>query len=157
MCHKDRGPRCTTCHKPAPRHRCRCPAKYASAPTTTPQHDGLPTYAAVIDPDLAASTLLPISVQSRCGGCGNEGCGYRKRQCRGPISLLVGLEMRKVQEKKEREVIAANLSDDRVVEVQERGVVETVDEKEMEDREVRGEEKDEDVKVFTESVRSLSL
>ena len=52
-------------------------------------------------------------------------------------------------------MIAANLSDDKVGEVQEGGVAERVDEKEMEDREVRGEEKDEVMKVFTKSVRSL--
>ena len=61
--------------------------------------------------------------------------------------------IRRVQEEKEREMIAANLSHERVIKLQERGVVEMIDEKEMEDRE----EKDVDVKAFTESVRSLSL
>lgn len=65
--------------------------------------------------------------------------------------------IRKVQEKKERERVAAILSDERVGEVQERGVVEAVDEKQMEQEYVKGEEKIEDVTVLTKSVRSLSL
>lgn len=65
--------------------------------------------------------------------------------------------IRKVQEKKERERVAANLSDERVGEVQERGVVEAVDEKQVEEEYVKGEEKIEDVTVLTKSVRSLSL
>lgn len=65
--------------------------------------------------------------------------------------------IRKVQEKKERERVAANLSDERAGEVQERGVTETVDEKQMEEEYVKGKEKNEDVKVLTKSVRSLSL
>ena len=102
----------------------------------------------MIDPHLTTSNLLPFSLQSRC-----RGCGYRKRHRPGPIRLLVGFVICKIQEKEKREMIAANLRDGRVVEMQEHGVGGTVDEKEMED----GEEKDEDVKVFTESVRSLSL
>ncbi len=65
--------------------------------------------------------------------------------------------IRKVQEKKERERLAANLSDEREAEVQERGVVETRDEKQMADREVKEEEKAENVKVSTKSVESMSL
>lgn len=53
--------------------------------------------------------------------------------------------------------MAASLSDEREGEVQERGIVETVDEKWMEDREVKEEEKDKDVKVLTMSVRTMSL
>lgn len=53
--------------------------------------------------------------------------------------------------------MAAILSDERVGEVQERGVVEAVDEKQMEQEYVKGEEKIEDVTVLTKSVRSLSL
>ena len=111
----------------------------------------------MIDPQPPTSTLLPVSVQSRCGGRGYGGCGYRKHQCRGPIRLLVELVIRKVQEKKERERLTAILSDERDGEVQERGVIETVDEKQMEEREVKEEKKDEDVKVLTKSVRSMSL
>lgn len=96
-------------------------------------------------------------MQSRCGGQYYGGYGYRKRQCRGPIRLLVGLVIRKVQEKKERESMTTNFSDEREGEVQERGVVETVDEKQAETRKVKEEEKDEDVKVLTKSVRSMSL
>ena len=65
--------------------------------------------------------------------------------------------IRKVQEKKEGGRLAASLSDEREGEVQERGIVETVDEKWMEDREVKEEEKDKDVKVLTMSVRTMSL
>ena len=54
--------------------------------------------------------------------------------------------IRKVQEKKERESLTLNFSDEREGEVQERGVVETVDEKQMEEGEVKEEEKDKDVK-----------
>ena len=111
----------------------------------------------MIDPHLATSTLLSISIQSRCGDCGNEGCDYRKRQRRGSIRLFVDLMIRKVQKKKERKMITINLSDEGLGEVQERGVFETVNEKEMENRGIRGEEKDEDVKVFTESVSGLEL
>lgn len=110
-----------------------------------------------MNPQPLTSTLLPLSVQSRCGASGYGGCGYRKRQCRGPIRLLVGLVIRKVQEKKEREGLAANLSDEREGEVQERGVVETMDEKQIANREVKEEEKAENVKVSTKSIESMSL
>ena len=153
MCHKNRGSRCSGCNKPAPRHRCHCPTKHASNPTVNTQYDCLPTYAETI-------TASPISVQSRCGdrsGRGYGGCGYRKRQCHGPIRLLFGLVVRKVQEKKERERLAATWSDDRDAERPELGVVETLDEKQMEERQGKAEEKDEDVKVLTKSVRSVSL
>ena len=76
------------------------------------------------------------------------------------MHLLVSLVVRKVQEKMEREGgrVAADFNDEGVGEQQERGVVERVDEKQMEEEtEVKVEEKDEDVKVMTESVRSLSL
>ena len=65
--------------------------------------------------------------------------------------------IRKLQEKKEREGLAANLSDEREGEVQERGVVETMDEKQMADSELKEEEKAENVKVLTKSVESMSL
>ena len=65
--------------------------------------------------------------------------------------------IRKVQERKERERVAASLNDETMGEVQERGVIETVDEKQMEEQYVKGEEKNKDVKVLTKSVRSLSL
>ncbi len=65
--------------------------------------------------------------------------------------------IRKVQEKKEREGLAANLSDEREGEVQERGVVETMDEKQIANREVKEEEKAENVKVSTKSIESMSL
>lgn len=157
MCHQNRGPRCSSCHKPAPRHRCHCPAKYASAQAATIQHDGLPTYAAATDPQPPVSAPLPISVQSRWGAHSYGGCGYRKRQCRGPVHLLVGLVIRKVQEKKERKRLAADLSDETESEQQERGVVERMDEKQMEGGELKEEEQDKDVKVLTKSVRSMSL
>ena len=96
-------------------------------------------------------------MQSRCGGQNYGGCGYRKRQSRGLIRLLVGLVVRKVQEKKERESLTTNFSDEREGEVQERGVVETVDEKQAEARNVKEAEKGEDVKALAESVRSMSL
>lgn len=53
--------------------------------------------------------------------------------------------------------MAATLSDDRAGEKQERGVVDTLDEKQMDERERKEEEKDEDVKVLTKSVGSISL
>ena len=160
MCCKNRGPRCSTCHKSAPYHRCRCPAKYASAQTDTARRDGLPIYSAVIDPQPPTSTLLPISTQSRCGGRNYGGYGYRKRHCRGPIRLLVGLVIRKIREKKERDSLTINFSDEREGGVQERGVVETVDEKQAEAKKMKEEgeeEKEKDVKVLTKSVRSMSL
>ena len=160
MCHKNRAPRCSSCNKPAPRHRCQCPANHASSSTVNTQYDGLPTYAETIEPQPPTSTALPISVQPRCGDGGDRGyggCGYRKRPCRGPIRLLVGLVVRKAQEKKEGERLAATLSDDRAGEKQERGVVDTLDEKQMDERERKEEEKDEDVKVLTKSVGSISL
>ena len=123
MCHKNRGPRCSSCNKPAPRHRCHCPAKHASNLTVNTQYDGLPTYAETI-------TASPISVQSRCGGRGGRG---------------------------ERERLAATWSDDREEKRPELGVVETLDEKLMEERQGKAEEKDEDVKVLTKSVGSVSL
>ena len=76
------------------------------------------------------------------------------------MHFLVSLVVRKVQEMKEREggSVAASFRDETVSEQQERGVVERVDEKEMEEEgEVKVEEKDVDVKVLTRSVRSLSL
>ena len=53
--------------------------------------------------------------------------------------------------------MAAYASDVREAEVVERGVVETTDEKWMEGGEMREEEKGADVKVLTESIRSMSL
>lgn len=53
--------------------------------------------------------------------------------------------------------MAAYTGDEREAEVMERGVVETIGEKRMEGREMRDEEKDEDVRVLTESTRSMSL
>lgn len=54
--------------------------------------------------------------------------------------------------------VAADFNDEVVGEQQERGVAERVDEKQMEEEiEAKVEEKDEDMKVMTESVRSLSL
>ncbi|KAF6222450.1 hypothetical protein HO133_001536 [Letharia lupina] len=100
------------------------------------------------DPQPSKSTPLPISVQSRCGG---HGSGCRRRPCRGPIHFLVSLVIRKSREKKERESLAANLSDETESEQQERGVVETVDEKQMKKGCVEIEEKDADVKVLTRS------
>ena len=157
MCCKNRGPRCSTCHKPAPYHRCRCPAKYASKPTIDSQHDGLPSYAAAVSPQSLTSNPLPISTQARCGGRGYGGCGSRRRQFRGPIHLLINLIVRKVQEKQKRERQAAFLSGERENEVQEDGVIEAVDEKPMGNGEVEGEKKDEDVKFVAMSVRSLSM
>lgn len=52
--------------------------------------------------------------------------------------------------------MAATLSDEGENEAQERGVTEAVDEKRSEEREVE-EKKDEDVKILTKSVRSMSL
>lgn len=65
--------------------------------------------------------------------------------------------IRKSREKKERESLAANLSDETESEQQERGVVDTVDEKQMKKGCVKVEEKDEDVKVLTRSVSGMSL
>lgn len=65
--------------------------------------------------------------------------------------------IRKVQEKKERKRLAADLSDETESEQQERGVVERMDEKQMEGGELKEEEQDKDVKVLTKSVRSMSL
>ena len=70
---------------------------------------------------------------------------------------MVSLVVRKVQEKKERERPAVTFNDERESEVQERGVVEAVDEKWMEEREVEEEKRNEDVKVLTKSVRGMSL
>ena len=98
-----------------------------------------------------------MSVHPRYESRGYGGCGHRRRHYRRPIHLLVRLVVRKVQEKKEGERIAASVNDKREYDVQERGVVEAVDEKWMEEREVKEEEKDEDVKVLTESVRRMSL
>ena len=151
MCHKRRGPCCSTCHKPAPYHRCRCPAKHASSTGPNIQHDGLPTYAAAIESQSPISTLLPLSTQSRCGG------RHRRRQGRGPIHLLVSLVVRKVQEKKERKRLAAIVNDEREGNLQERGVIEAVNEQEMEEKEVKEEGKSGDVKVLTESARSMSF
>lgn len=53
--------------------------------------------------------------------------------------------------------MAATLSDEGGNEAQERGVIEAVDEKRTQEREVEEEKKDEDVKVLTKSVRSMSL
>lgn len=50
-----------------------------------------------------------------------------------------------------------NLTNEKMNEMQKREIVETVNKKKMEEREMRGEKKDEDVKVFAKSVRSLSL
>lgn len=157
MCHKNRGPRCSTCHRPAPYHRCRCPAKYSSNPSITTHHDGLPTYAAAVNPQPPTTTPLSIPARSHCGARGYADCSYRRRQCRGPIHLLVSLVVRKVQEKRERERLAATLSDEGENEAQERGVTEAVDEKRTEEGEVKEEKKDEDVKILTKSVRSMSL
>ena len=157
MCYKNRGLPCSTCHKPAPYHRRRCPAKHTSNPAANTQHDGLPTYTAVVDPQPPTTTPLPFSAQARCGGRGYGECGYPRRHCRGPVHLLVSLVVRKVQEKKERVRPAATFSDGRESEVQERGVVEAVDEKWMEQREVEEEKRIEDVKVLTKSVRGMSL
>ena len=101
--------------------------------------------------------MLPVSVQPRCGGRGYGGFGSRRRQHQGPIHLLVSLIHRKVQEKQERERLAAIPSNERAPEEQERGVIEAVDEKPMKDREVQAEKKDEGVEVLTNSVRSMSL
>ena len=158
MCCKNRGPRCPTCHKPAPRHRCRCPAKYASNPTSDTQYDSPPSYeAAAFNPRPPTNTSLPVSVQARCGGRGYGGCGSSRRQHHGPIQLLVSLIIRKVQEKQERERLAAIPSNEREPEVQERGVVETVDEKPMKVKEVDSEKRDEDVEVLIKSVRGMSF
>lgn len=70
---------------------------------------------------------------------------------------MVSLVVRKVQEKKRRERPAVTFNDERESEVQERGVVEAVDEKWMEEREVEEEKRNEDVKVLTKSVRDMSL
>ena len=59
-----------------------------------------------------------------------------------------------MQEKKERERLAAVLINEGEGEGQERGVIEAADEKAME---MNKEGKDEDVKVLTKSVRSMSL
>ena len=128
MCHKRRGPCCSTCHKPAPYHRCRCPARHA--PNTGPsiQHDGLPTYEAAIEPQPPTSTSLPHSTQSYCGVREYGGCGRRVRPFRGPIHLLISLVVHKAQEKKERERLSANVYDDSESHLQERGVIEGVNE-----------------------------
>lgn len=110
-----------------------------------------------MDPQPPTSTLFPAAVQSRCGGQNYGGCGYRKRQCRGPIRLLVALVIRKVQEKRERESLAASLREREEGEQQERGVIEAMGEKRIDARGVKKEEKGEDVKVLTKSVRSMSL
>ena len=157
MCHKRRGPCCSTCHKPAPYHRCRCPAKYAPSTGPSIQHDGLPTYAAAIESQPPTSTPLPLATQSRCGGRNYGGCGRRRRPFRGPIHLLISLVVRKVQEKKEREGLAANGYDEKEGELQERGVVEAMDEQDMKGEEVKDVGKYEDVKVSTKSAMSLSL
>ena len=65
--------------------------------------------------------------------------------------------IRKVQEKQERENLAAIVSNERESEGQERGVVEAVDEKPMKEREVQAEKNDEDIEVLTKSVRGMSL
>lgn len=65
--------------------------------------------------------------------------------------------IRKVQEKKERKRLAADLSDETESEQQERGVFERMDEKQMEGGKLKEEEQDKDVKVLTKSVRSISL
>ena len=62
-----------------------------------------------------------------------------------------------VQEKQERERLAAIPGNERESEWQERGVVEAVDEKPLKEREVQAEKNDEDVEVLTTSVRSMSL
>lgn len=158
MCCKNPGPRCPTCHKPAPRHRCRCPAKYASNPINDTQYDGPPSYeVAAFTPQPPTSTSLPVSTQPRCGGRGYGGCGSRRRQHHGPIHLLVSLIIRKVQEKQERERLAAIPSNERESEGQERGIVETVDEKPMKEREAQSEKNNEDVEVLVKSIRGISL
>ena len=157
MCHKRRGPCCSTCHKPAPYHRCRCPAKYAPSTGPNIQHDGLPTYAAAIESQPPTSTPLPLSTQSHCGSRNYGGCGRRRRPFRGPIHLLISLVVRKVQEKKERERLAANGHDEKEGEMQERGTVEAMNEQGMKEEEVKGVEKYEGVNVLTESIRSMSL
>ena len=101
--------------------------------------------------------MLPVSVQPRCGGRGYGGCGSGRRQHHGPIHLLVSLIIRKVQEKQEREKLAAIVSNEGESEGQERGIVEAVDEKPMKEREVQAEKNDEDVEILTKSVRSMSL
>ena len=54
--------------------------------------------------------------------------------------------------------VAAGFNDEGVGEQQEPGVIKGVDKKQMEEEiEVKVEEKDEDIKVITESIRSLSL
>lgn len=53
--------------------------------------------------------------------------------------------------------MAATLSDEGENEAQERGVIEEVDEKRTQEREAEEEKKDEDVKILTKSVRSMSL
>ena len=97
-------------------------------------------------------------MQPRCGGRSHGGCGsQRRRQHHGPIHLLVSLIIRKVQEKKERENLAAILSNERESEGQERGVAEAVDEEPMKERELQAEKNDEDVEVLITSVKSMSL
>lgn len=53
--------------------------------------------------------------------------------------------------------MAAALSDEGDNEAQERGVTEVVDEKRTRERGVEEEKKDEDVRILTKSVRSMSL
>ncbi|KAM0805160.1 hypothetical protein BDR22DRAFT_817643 [Usnea florida] len=155
MCHKNLTLRCSTCHKPSPRHRCHCPAKHPSS-----QHDAPPTYATVMGTQPPPSAPFPAS---RCGPPTYRGCGYQRRQCRGPIRLLIGLVMRKVQEKREER---GRLGRDVGGETggwgqgQEEGVVESWDEKGWEGKGGREEEeakKGGDVEVVGRSVRSLSL
>ena len=163
MCHSHRaGPRCSSCHKPAPRHRCRCPEKYASNTTISPSQDGPPPYDAVNDQQ--PPTSIPFSSrQSRCGDRSYRRCDYkRRRHCHGPIYSLVSLIIRKVQEKrdKEREGYAANVREKMNDGAQERGVIEVVEEKKkkgMDTTEVEDEGKDKDVKIATKSMRSTSL
>ena len=65
--------------------------------------------------------------------------------------------IRKVQERKESERLAANVSGEREAGVQERGVSDAVDEKQMQGREPKEMQRNKDVEVLTKSVRSMSL
>ena len=110
----------------------------------------------MIEPQPPTSTLLPTSLQPRCKGNGYGRCGHQRRPCQGPIRLLVSLVIRKVQEKKERERLAPNLSNEGEGEQQDRGVVEDGDEGDEKQMEVKEKEKYEDVKLLTKSLRRMS-
>lgn len=110
----------------------------------------------MIEPQPPTSTLLPTSLQPRCKGNGYGRCGHQRRPCQGPIRLLVSLVIRKVQEKKEREGLAPNLSNEWEDEQQDRGVVEDGDEGDEKQMEVKEKEKYEDVKLLTKSLGRMS-